>query len=469
MFAGVVQVQDAGRIRPGGLAVDASGQIFLTGEFNEGGISPNDNYATARIGGELLTSGGSYDPFVAKFSPSGEADWAFPLVGTSNVETGDEIAVDSSGNVFITGTYLGGTLSGIELESVGGRNVYLAKIADSLNSPELTWVKNIGGAHDGVPTSRTQPGTLTLDESGASSTLQLSGHFSGTTDFDPNPSREEFVAANSDQEQGFLLQLSTDGEFEKLWQFGRRATGHAVGAVGSVLVTGSFDDGSTEMVTEKLREAGATDAFLMRLDPHAPVVHLATDSVVTEGVDAVFAASANDSEDGDLSSLVDWTLDGVPYSVDSASVTLRDLTVGTHTLLGAVVDSGGVTGSYTLTFDVVPAAPTDLVAAAMDSSSVALTWTDSSEGETGFIIERALRPKGRAVPVWEQVGEVGADVTTFSDANLSSGNYIYRVRAIAEIAVDEVLSSAWSDEVEVSLSDGGGGGGGGKGGGKPKK
>ena len=34
--------------------------------------------------------------------------------------------------------------------------------------------------------------------------------------------------------------------------------------------------------------------------------------------------------------------------------------------VGSVVDSDGITGSYTLTFDVVTAAPTDLIAAAID-------------------------------------------------------------------------------------------------------
>ena len=195
-------------------------------------------------------------------------------------------------------------------------------------------------------------------------------------------------------------------------------------------------------------------------------MHLTRDGILAEGIAATFDATAQDFDDGDLSSQVDWTLDGVPYSVDSTAVTIDGLSMGSHTLVGSVVDSDGITGSYTLNFDVVPAAP-DLVAAAIDGTSVTLDWLDRSMGETGFIVERALRPKGKADPVWEQVGEVGANATSFTDSNLASGNYIYRVRAIAEIAVDEVLSSVWSDEFELSLSDGDGGGG--KGGGKPKK
>ena len=73
----------------------------------------------------------------------------------------------------------------------------------------------------------------------------------------------------------------------------------------------------------------------------------------------------------------------------------------------------------------VPTAPTNLKAAPMTSSSIALTWTDNSGNETGFKIERS-----RDGVSFSQIGTVGTNVTTFTDPNaIWRLTYYYRVRA----------------------------------------
>lgn len=57
--------------------------------------------------------------------------------------------------------------------------------------------------------------------------------------------------------------------------------------------------------------------------------------------------------------------------------------------------------------------------------SATLTWTDNSNNESGFEIERA--PKGGA---FLKIGSVGANVTTYVDTATKGGEtYSYRVRA----------------------------------------
>jgi hypothetical protein len=66
------------------------------------------------------------------------------------------------------------------------------------------------------------------------------------------------------------------------------------------------------------------------------------------------------------------------------------------------------------------------VAQAYAAGSLTLNWTDKSDNESGFKIERKLGPTG----TFAEVGRVGANIVTYPDPNLAYGTaYCYRVRA----------------------------------------
>jgi hypothetical protein len=72
-----------------------------------------------------------------------------------------------------------------------------------------------------------------------------------------------------------------------------------------------------------------------------------------------------------------------------------------------------------------PAAPTNLIGLAISPSQVDLLWTDNSNNETGFKIERSTDGT-----TFTQVATVGANVTTYSDTGLAAlTTYYYRMRA----------------------------------------
>lgn len=69
--------------------------------------------------------------------------------------------------------------------------------------------------------------------------------------------------------------------------------------------------------------------------------------------------------------------------------------------------------------------PTDFSAAAADPGEIDLNWSDESDNEDGFEIERAL-PGGP----FSVIGSAGEDEEAFSDSGLTPGTqYCYRVRA----------------------------------------
>jgi subtilisin family serine protease len=105
----------------------------------------------------------------------------------------------------------------------------------------------------------------------------------------------------------------------------------------------------------------------------------------------------------------------------------------TKTTTGVVVDPGPGSPNkllYSLITDPPvtdpPAPPTNLVASAVSSSQIDLTWTDGSDDENGFSIERSTD----GGVTYEPAAQVAANSSGYSDTGLTpSTTYWYRVRA----------------------------------------
>lgn len=92
-----------------------------------------------------------------------------------------------------------------------------------------------------------------------------------------------------------------------------------------------------------------------------------------------------------------------------------------------------------------PAAPTALTSAAVagfSDTQIDLNWTDQSNNESAFLIERKISAGG----VWDEIAAVGPNTTTFRNVGLEAGtSYYYRVSAFNHFA--GATSSASSNEV----------------------
>ena len=120
-----------------GIATDRSGNVFLIGRFS------------AKIdfgGGVLLTTAGGYDIFVAKLSSAGSHLWSKRFGGTQNNDLGFGIAVDGNGDAFITGQF-DGTVDFGSGATYGWNDIFVGKYAGT-NGAHL-WSRTFwGSGHD---------------------------------------------------------------------------------------------------------------------------------------------------------------------------------------------------------------------------------------------------------------------------------------------------------------------------------
>jgi len=125
------------------VATDSSGAIYITGQFEN----------VADFGTTRLRTAGQSDIFIAKYDPAGNAMWARraggfmgPELIVGSPDGGRGIAVDNSGNVYITGHFrTTADFSGTSLTSDGETDLFLAKYT---SDGVLLWVTAAGGSGD---------------------------------------------------------------------------------------------------------------------------------------------------------------------------------------------------------------------------------------------------------------------------------------------------------------------------------
>ena len=166
------QTGTSSRERAYDVTVDSSGNVYVTG-------STEGAFTGANAGG--------YDIFLTKYNSSGTQHW-IRQIGTSSSDSASGVAVDSSGNVYVTGrTY--GALTGA---NAGSGDIFLTKYN---SSGDQQWIKQIGTSGDDKGL-----GVDVDSADGVYVTGYTSGAFSG------------FI--NTGHKDVFLLKYDTDGNLQ---------------------------------------------------------------------------------------------------------------------------------------------------------------------------------------------------------------------------------------------------------------
>lgn len=112
----------------GGIAVDAAGNAYVTGETNSTDFPTTPGAFQTALG----SSDGGSDAFITKLNASGSALAYSTYLGGSGVDFCSAIAVDAAGNAYVTGTNYRGafptTLGALQSNSSGGVIGVVAKL-----------------------------------------------------------------------------------------------------------------------------------------------------------------------------------------------------------------------------------------------------------------------------------------------------------------------------------------------------
>ncbi len=267
-FADAVGVVGGGSVdvESNAVANDASGDVYVTGSLQgTANFSPSGTAVN-------LTSAGNRDIFLAKYSATGALIWAKDLPGgnASSVAQGAAIAVDGSGNVYLSGTFTGTTNfdpngGNTSATAVGRNDVFVAKYGTNGN---LVWAQDIVGTSGTVDEGY----AIAVDGSGnvvAAGSYQNSATFGATT-----------LTAGG-QDESFVTKLNASGQF--LWANGTTGSGNSVAQAAGVTIDSSGNVISTGFYTSTvnfnpgagvldLPQAGSRAIFVQKLDANGKLV-----------------------------------------------------------------------------------------------------------------------------------------------------------------------------------------------------
>ncbi len=225
-----------------GVAVDGSGNVHVTGKFN----------GTVNFGAGNVTSAGSSDVFVTKLNSAGTHQWTTTYGGTDDATYSQDVAVDGSGNVHITGSFDGTVNFGAgNVTSAGDYDVFVTKLN---SSGAHQWTTTFGGTGDDFGES------VAVDGSG---NVHVTGYFEGTVNFGAG---NVTSAGNVDV---FVTKLNSSGVHQWTTTLGgtgtERAREVAVDGPGNVHVTGLFN-GTVNFGAGNVTSAGNSDVFVTKLN-----------------------------------------------------------------------------------------------------------------------------------------------------------------------------------------------------------
>jgi hypothetical protein len=222
-----------------GVAVDARGNVFLTGFFMS---------ATDFGGGTLYSPYMDEDTFVLKLSPAGAYLWARNFSNTSR-DIGQAVAVTAAGDVVVTGYNLG-AFEGQQAR--GKEDIFVVRLAGSTGAK--LWSQRFGGA------TTDQAFSVAVD---SADDIVVTGVFQGSVDFGSG-------ALSATGQDIFLLELTGAGAFRWVKHFGgtfdyvNSGLAVATDSDANVVVSGQFK-GTADFGTGPLASAnGSADAFVAK-------------------------------------------------------------------------------------------------------------------------------------------------------------------------------------------------------------
>ncbi len=272
-----------GTVRGSSIALDPAENIYVSGS-----VSGTTSFPS---GGSLVSAGGT-DVFLAQFNANGYALWSKRIGGTGNETPGIQMAVDTSGNIYITGAYTGTiNIGGPAVASAGLEDIFFAKFNSS-----GTWQWQLLAGNTGSDYGE----ACAVD---ANNLPHVVGYFNGTILLGGS-------LTSAGGEDIFQAKYSANAVVQ--WSQRRGGTGNdeaggvAVDASGNVYTTGLFT-GTTNLGGGSVPSQGSADGFLAKYNSLG--THVWSKAMGGGGDDVTSAVALDPSGNPMVSGLMTTTMD----------------------------------------------------------------------------------------------------------------------------------------------------------------
>ena len=413
-----------------GVAVDGAGNVVFTGSL----------HGTKDFGGGPLTGSGGGDIFAVKLDSNANHLWS-RVFGDTGVDAGRGVAVDSAGNVVLTGAFHGTVdFGGGPLTSVGGSDIFVVKLDADGNH---LWSGAFGD------TGFDRGFGVAVDGAG---NVVLTGTFRDTVDFGGGP------LAGAGFQDIFAVELDPDGNH--LWSraFGgisqEQGNGVAADSDGNVVLTGAFH-GTVDFGGGPLTSAGSDDIFVVKLKVnHPPLADAGLPQSAFRDDVVSLDGSASSDPDGDPLTF-SWTLTppaGSAAALSDATAVKPSFTVdllGDYAAELTVNDGFEDSAPDAVTISTSNAAP--VADAGPDQAITLVGTTVTLDGSMSF------DPEGDAFTfAWTLTSWPTGSAAALSDSSIVKPTFVADVNGTYEITLvvtDEFGAASTPDSVTASFDN----------------
>jgi len=440
---------------PSAVAFDPSGDILVAG---------------------YTSNGLNYDYFVRKYNGSdGTVAWTdvYDVAGTGD-DFASSLAVDSSGDVYVTGTAV----------TVSGNDDFYTIKYNGTNGSRL-WEKLFNGPGNGMDEAITVRVDPVNDEPVVAGTTADTGNDKEfhiiRYDTDGNvvwertvdrPGSTEIVTAMEMDKSGnvHVAGYTDNGSNRDVLSVQFDSEGSFLG--GSIYNSSANDDDEGTAVTVNTLGEAFVGGYSVNAGGDADyVVYKVTNNLVQTPIPVTAApvyeevelSWSNNSVDEDgfhLERKIGTCASTNPwnqlYTAAADEITYTDTNLaidGQYCYRVRTYKNNGETSRWAekAVTTLVPAAPV-LTAVAVNTTRIDLSWTNSTAVEDGFKIERC---EGAGCVNFAEIGTTGPDVTTYSDNSLCNGRtYRYRVEAYRTAHWATGYSNIASDDTPAPAATG---------------
>lgn len=232
-----------------GIAVDANGQVVITG-FTDSTDFPTVNPIQLNAAGR--------DAFVAKLDVSGSIVYSTYLGGSNTYDYGEAVALDAAGNAYVAGTTKSPDFPVLNALQpvIAGADAFVVKIDPS---GTLLYSTFLGG------TKGEAAEAIAVDETGS---FYVAGWTTST-----NFPRVQYMQGKGGGEDAFVTQFTPDGSELVYSRYlggssNERAYAIALDGEGGVYVGGYTDSTNFPSLLPVQGDQPGTDAFVTRLGPN---------------------------------------------------------------------------------------------------------------------------------------------------------------------------------------------------------